>query len=292
MAKLDWRPWPLRVTWALLPLGLGPLLADALDPRDELFRRGVSIALWATWAVTLIATAIPRPVTLTLVRIVVPASSAAAAWAAVAHGAHAKTAVGLVAAVVATVCALLPTTGDAFADGASYGDERRFLLRAPGAFLLGPIQLGWAVVVAGVAAGPLLLLARQWIAGAILTVIGGLVVWRVWRSLDALSNRWLVFVPAGVVLHDALVLAEPTLFARTNIVSFGPAPATTDALDLSANALGLALQVDLEVPQSLAIIEGPARRRSAESRAVARLMIAPSRPGAVAIEASTRHLAD
>ena len=117
-----------------------------------------------------------------------------------------------------------------------------------------------------------------------------MLTWRVWRSLDALSNRWLVFVPAGVVLHDALVLAEPTLFARGNVVSFGPAPAATDALDLSANALGLALQLDLAPPQSLAIIEGPARRRTAESRPIARLMIAPSRPGAVTIEASTRHL--
>ena len=138
MAKLDWRPWPLRVAWALLPLVLGPLLADALDPRDDLFRTGVSVALWVLWALTLLATAVPRPLTLTLVRIVVPASVPAAAWAAVAHGAHTNTAVGLVAALVVTVCALLPTTGDAFVDGASYGDERRFLLRPPGAFLLGP----------------------------------------------------------------------------------------------------------------------------------------------------------
>jgi hypothetical protein len=86
-------------------------------------------------------------------------------------------------------------------------------------------------------------------------------------------------------------LAEPTLFARANIVSFGPAPAGTDALDLSANALGLALQLDLAPPQTIAVIEpGSARRRTAESRSVARLMIAPTRPGAVAAEARTRHL--
>ena len=162
MAKLDWRPWPLRVTWALLPLVLGPLLADALDPRDELFRRGVSVALWALWALALLATAVPRPLTLTLVRIVIPASCGAALWAALAHGAHTNSAVGLVGAVVAAVCALLPTTGDAFVDGASYGDERRFLLRPPGAYLLGPIEFGWAIVVAGM-------------DGALPSVIAGLV---------------------------------------------------------------------------------------------------------------------
>jgi hypothetical protein len=287
--RFDWRMWPLRVTWALLPLLLGPLLADALDPRDELFRRGVSIALWVAWAFTLLATAVPRPVTLTVVRIAVPASCVAALWAAVAHGAHANTALGLAGAGVTTVCALLPTTGDAFADGASYGDERRFLLRTPGAYLLGPVPLAWAVVVAGVAGGPLLLLARQWVAGVIVTVLGVLAAWRAWRSLLALSDRWLVFVPAGVVLHDAIVLAEPTLFARAEVISFGPAPAGTDALDLTANAPGLALQLDFSAPQSIACIASPrARRREAETRVVDRLMITPSRPGAVVAEALSR----
>ena len=289
--RFDWRLWPLRVTWAILPLALGPLLADALDPRDGLFRRGVSIALWAVWAFTLVVTAVPRPLTLTFVRIVVPASCAAALWAAVAHGAHTNTAVGLAAAVVATICALLPTTGDAFVDGASYGDERRFLLRPPGAYLLGPVPLAWAVIVAGVAGGPLLLLARQWIAGVIVTLAGLFVVWRAWRSLETLSDRWLVFVPAGVVVHDAIVLAEPTLFARAEVISFGPAPAGTDALDLTANALGLALQIDFSAPQSVACIASSrTRRREAETRAVDRLMITPSRPGAVVAEARARKI--
>ena len=291
MAKLDWRPWPLRASWAILPLALGPLLADALDPRDEPFRRGVSIALWVLWALTLVATAVPRPVTLTLVRIVVPASCAAAAWAAVIRGAHLNTAVGLVAAVVTTVCALLPTTGDAFVDGASYGDERRFLLRPPGAFLLGPIELAWALVVAGLAGGPMLLLARQWIAGAIATALGLVAAWRAWQSLHALSNRWLVFVPAGVVVHDALALGEPTLFSRANIASFGPAPSDTDALDLSVNALGLALQLDLEPPQSIVVVAArPARQRVVDRQLVARLMVTPTRPGAVATEVRARNL--
>ena len=289
MAKLDWRPWPLRATWALLPLVLGPLLADALDPRDALFRWGASIALWVLWALTLVATAVPRPVTLTLVRIVVPASCAVALWAALAHGAHANAAVGLVGALVATVCALLPTTGDAFADGASYGDERRFLLRPPGAFLLGPIELAWAIVVAGIAAGPLLLLARVWVAGAVVTIVGFVAAWRAWRSLHVLSNRWLVFVPAGLVLHDALALAEPALFARANIAAFGPAPADTEALDLSANALGLALQLDLAPPQAVAVVGArPARRRVADTQLVARVMVTPTRPGAVTAEARAR----
>jgi hypothetical protein len=273
----------------MLPIALGPLLADALDPRDELFRRGVSISLWIAWALTLLATAVLRPLSLTAVRIAVPASCVVALWAAIAHGAHANTAVGLTAAVATTVCALLPTTGDAFADGASYGDERRFLLRAPGPYVLGPIPLARAVVVAGVSEGPLLVFARQWIAGVVVTAVGWLVAWRVWRSLAALANRWLVFVPAGVVVHDSITLAEPTLFPRTNVTAFAPAPSGTDALDLTANALGLALQIDLSSPQPVACMTRPAtRQRDAETRLVERLMVTPSRPGAVVAEARAR----
>ena len=224
-------------------------------------------------------------------RIVVPASCVAAVWAALVHGAHTNSAVGIVGAVVATVCALLPTTGDAFADGASYGDERRFLLRPPGAYLLGPIEVAWAIVVAGTAGGPLLLLTHQWVAGAIVTVVGPLAAWRAWQSLHALSYRWLVFVPAGVVLHDALALAEPTLFARTDVVALAPAPADTKALDLTANALGLALQIDLTAPHIVGVVAPrSARQRSAEQQSISRLMFTPTRPGAVATEAHARKI--
>jgi hypothetical protein len=224
-----------------------------------------------------------------VVRIAVPASGAAAIWAAIAHGAHVNAAVGLAATVIATVCALLPTTGDAFADGASYGDERRFLLRAPGAYLLGPIPLAWAVVVTGLCAGPLLVFARQWVVGVVVTVVGWLAAWRIWRPLAALANRWLVFVPAGVVVHDAITLAEPTLFQRANVMAFAPAPVGTDALDLTANAFGLALQIDLSSPQPVACMTNPAtRRRDAETRTVDRLIVTPSRPGAVVAAARLR----
>ena len=58
--------------------------------------------------------------------------------------------------------------GDAFVDGSSYGDERRFLLRTPGALAIGPLFVVCAVIVAGLTVGPVLLLAQRWVVGAIL----------------------------------------------------------------------------------------------------------------------------
>ena len=167
-------------------------------------------------------------------------------WAAVAGE---REAVDLVAAAwgaVLLVVALAAPTGDVFANGSSYGDERRLPLRAPTPLLLGPIPLTWLATVAGPVAAPLLLAAEQWVAGAIVVVVGGPLAYVGGRALHGLARRWVVFVPAGLVLHDLQALAEPVLFPR------GRSPASAravddgvDALDLTLGALGLPLQLDL-----------------------------------------------
>ena len=143
--------------------------------------------------------------------------------------------------------------------GSSYGDERRMPLRVPGPLLAGPLVLVWAVAVAGVAAGPLLLAARQWVAGAAAMAAGLPAAGVAVRSMHTLARRWLVFVPNGLVVHDPLVLVEPVLLRRADVRSLGPAPADTAALDLTRGALGLALEVRLVPPVSLCSRPGDAR---------------------------------
>ena len=85
------------------------------------------------------------------------------------------------------------------------------------------ILLGGAVLLLAGATGPLLLAARQWVAGGVLTVAGVVVVVVLARALHQLARRWLVFVPAGVVLHDPLGLVEPVLLIRAHVRSFAAA---------------------------------------------------------------------
>jgi len=147
------RRWGLAAMWALVPLVAGPALAEALDPHSHLFRSTASVGLWLIWAATLVATLVPRTVTLTLVRIVAPAAAVATAWAAAATPSlGADDALALAITVATAALAFAPAVGDAFVNGSSYGDERRLPLRAPGVLLLGPIELTWAVVVAGASA--------------------------------------------------------------------------------------------------------------------------------------------
>ncbi len=288
------RKWAFAVVWVTLPFTAGPALADSLDPRSPSFRTVVSVALWVVWAAALLVALVPRTVTLTAVRIVAPASVAAVIWsAAVTPSAGPADLVAIVVTALATAVAFLPTTGDEYVNGSSYGDERRFPLRAPAALLLGPIELTWAVVVGGATAGPLLLAGHSWVAGALAVLVGWPVAWWGSRSLHTLSRRWLVFTPAGMVLHDQLVVVEAMLVVRRQIASIAPALADTTARDLTLDSPGLALEIRMTEP--LAISPTPARRLRGEqpgvvSTDVDAVLVTPTRPGVVLTEATRRRL--
>jgi hypothetical protein len=282
--------WPARVTWLVLPVLLGPAVGDALDDASRPVQVVASIGLWLGWAAVLVATLVPTTVSLTALRCATPAAVVAAVAATVADGTSAATVVGLVAALVAALAAFWPGTGETFVAGSSYGDERRMPLRVPGPLLAGPLVVVWGAAAAGVTAGPLLLATRQWIAGAAALAVGLPVAAVAFRSLHTLARRWLVFVPNGVVVHDPLALAEPVSLRRTDVRSFGPAPADTAALDLTRGALGLALEVTLAPPVSV-VLAGGGRQGVREATTAAALLVAPTRPGSVLAEARRRRLA-
>jgi hypothetical protein len=272
-------PWATRVAWALLPPVAGPTFADALADRSRSVQLVSSTLLWVAWAAVLTAALVPRTVSLTVVRVAAPAAAVAVMWAATR---------GEASAAVATVASLASTTGDRFVNGSSYGDERRMPLRVPGPLLFGPLVLAWAAAVAGLLAGPLLLAAQRWLPGVAATAVGLPLAALALRSLHGLSRRWIVFVPAGMVVHDSLSLADPVLLPRRLVRSFGPAPADSDGIDLTQRSLGLVLEVGLSEPVDL-LLARPGRRQG-ETVMAARLLLSPTRPGAVLAEASGRRL--
>lgn len=275
--------WTLRVLWVALPFTVGPVLGDALAAASRPVQLVATIGLWAAWAVGVMATAVAMPIALTALRVLAPAVVAASLAAAL--GGHAAPlAIGW--AVVTMGWAYSPAIGSLLVNGPAYPNERRFLLRAPGALLFGPLAVAWATAVAGLAAGPLLLAARVWVWGAVVTVVGLPVAALLLRGMHDLSRRWLVFVPAGIVLHDPLTVVDPVLFRRQTVRRLGPAPA--GALDLTQKSPGLALEITLEEEAPLALVR-PGRRLG-ESVKTTRMLVTPTRPGAVIDEARRRRL--
>jgi hypothetical protein len=264
-------PWPARIAWLAQPLCLGPALGAALDDASRPVQLVASGGAWAGWLGVLVAALVPTTLSLTVLRVGGPAAAAAGLAALLAGGVSVATVAGLVAGLVAAGVCLAPETAEAFVDGSSYGDERRLPLRTPAALLAGPAELAWLVVVAGLATGPLLLAARQWLAGIV-----------------CLARRWLVFVPAGVVVHDPLVLADPVLLRRSLVRALGPAPADTTALDLTGGAWGLALEARLVEP--ITLFRLAPRRAPVEVGDISALLVTPSRPGRVLEEARRRRI--
>ncbi len=289
MPKLLAGPWPARLTWGFLPLLLGPSLGDALGEHSLAVARTGSGLAWLTWAGVLVAVVLPTTVSLTALRIATPAALGVANWAATADDPGATDALAVAGAALALVAAFSPLTGDAFVDGSAYGHERRFVLRVPPALVLGPVPLAGLGAVLGPIAGPLLLAARAWLAGVVVLALGLPVAIVSVRALHGLARRWVVLVPAGLVLHDPHALADAVLFPRALVRSLGPATAEADPdrRDLTQGALGLALELTLEEPVDIA----PRRRdRTVAAEKVQRLAFTPSRPGAVLAEAAARRL--
>ena len=252
--------WPARGTWLLLPLLIGTVLADALADASPPVQWVAATGLWAGWAAVLVATLVPRGISLTALRIAALAAAGATLVAVVVgHSPTGWRVAGLSWAIVCVAVAFFPATGQAFVDGESYGDEQRYPLRVPGPLLAGPLALAWAAVVAGVAAGPLLLACRLWVVGALCLVVGLPVAWRA------------------------------ALVRRASEQSLGPAAAATDALDLTCGALGLALEAQLVEETDLPTV---APRRGAPNATVEAkaVLFTPTRPGALLTATRARHI--
>ena len=129
-------------------------------------------------------------------------------------------------------------------------------LRIPLSLLMGPLPVAWALTVTGVAAGPLLLAARNWPVGIVACVLGPPAAAFGVRSIHGLSNRFVVLVPAGFVLHDRAALLDPVLLSRAILDRLGPAVEGTDATDLTLGATGLVLEARLTEPIGIPLRTG------------------------------------
>lgn len=271
--------WTLRAGWLALPLTVGPAIAHGLDTASTPVQVVAAAMAWLAWGAVLVAVLVPRTVSLTALRIGAPAAFAVAVWVSIRASVDVTEIVALAwTAGIAAAVLFLPVISDAFVDGSSYGPERRMSLRAPGTLLLGPVELTWAVTVAAVVAGPLLLAAKAWVLGAIALGAGAVVVRFGIVALHRLSRRWLVFVPAGIVLHDHLVLGEAVLFPKAMVRRLGPAPSDSTATDVTGRALGLVLELQLNEPNKIKGVDTD------------RLLFSPARPGALLREARERGL--
>lgn len=199
-----------------------------------------SIALlawgWTLWVFTAIELLVPSPMSLTAVRCISPIA-VIASFAAVSP-------LAIFASVVMLIIGYSSLFADVMVQGGAYGEEQRFALRTP-VPQMAPTVVAWAIFSGALVGGSLLLTSQQYIIGAPLTILGIVLATRVPKMLHRHARRWLVIVPAGIVVHDHLVLAETVMSPRSKIASLTIVSEVGESADFTGGVAGKRLAVQL-----------------------------------------------
>ena len=266
-------PWAFRIAWIALPFTAGPLLSDALSSTDDALpghrhRRRCGRSGRSRWP--------PRSssgrVTLTIVRV---AGAGRGRGRGVGDRRDRRSIDGVEARararrrpLLAAAAALSPLTGDAFVNGSAYGPERRMALRPTVA-----CARARAARVGGRGGGrsrPVRCCSPRASSDRASPPSSSAAGWACSPSARCTGSAVVgsCSCPPVSSIHDPLTMSDAVLFPRRSIVRLGPAEpadaASDRVLDVTGGAPGLALHIEVDVPQSVGVRDG--RRRTDQRR--------------------------
>ena len=237
-----------------------------------------AVIAWALWFVVFVALLVPATVGLTIVFIAIPVVAAI-----VGLTNNTVDPAILIAGVAIPFVIVWTPAGDYMINGSSYGSEKRFLLKPT---VLMSILFPVLTTLSALFAGFLISTAaqNQWVIAAILAIPTIAAVYVAARVIHQGFSRWLVFVPAGVVIHDPYLLKISAMTRKPNASHLTTARADTDGpetTDLTGGATGYRSHLVTREPIPLDFRNG----ENIESNSIT---FAPLRPGAVLREARVR----
>ena len=276
---LGYTKWITRIAWLI-----AALLPNSFSVDIDQLGSGANLALevlsWTLWALVLVALWVPHPIALTaarmtspLVVILVGARLGGTEWSPSAI---------LSTLLAAVTCVFIFTAdfGSEQAQAGAFGNERRFLLRLPAPLAL-PTVIGWLLFAVSVIGGPIVAASSNWkfaVPTALFTIV---VLWFVPQRLHQLSKRWLVRVPAGWVVHDAVLLADNILVRTHEMQSMNIAPKNTEAFDLTGLTSGTPLEICLRDSMTVRLTPFAARvTKTLDVVHTKAILVAPTRTSA------------
>lgn len=234
---------------------------------------------WASWTAIAVALFVPSPLSITAIRSITPLA-VICSFIAMSPGA-------IFSSVLVMLVSLSPLFIDVMVQGGAYGDETRFALRTPMPYLA-PAFVAWTALTGSLIGGSMWISAQMYWVGIPLVVLGAVLARFVPRRLHRLSRRWLVIVPAGIVVHDHLVLAETLMAPKANVLTTHVVSGPTDSADLTGGVLGTRLAVELKEADKVILSAITAKTlKTTEALHVKSFAIAPRRARA-AMSAITR----
>jgi hypothetical protein len=281
-------PWVARVAWILVAVVGGAALEAGIEGRSAGVRWTAAIGGWGIFGAVAVALLIPSVRSLTISRLAAPLAPVAAVVAGFGGAPGAEVAMLAVPASIAVAAIFSAEVGRWMVQASAYGDEDRLPLRSPVPAGTAAV-VTWVLWAAAIIAGPLLLAAQNLVVGlpiGIVAIASTILLGPRWHKM---SRRWLVLVPAGLVVHDPVVLAD-TLMVRTDqLLGIGLARADTEAADLTGPASGYAMQVDTSESVSTVFAFTP-QEPNGKAIHMTGFLVAPSRPGEALRLASLRRI--
>jgi len=270
------------VVWAsrlsVIATGLAvPLLNNALRQMSSLTGISSTVGIWLLWSIALLCTLVPSSSALTAIRLALPTIFVIVSAVAVATGISSGVAAALAISLLASLLIFSGDIGDSFVQLAAYGDERRYLLRCPPAMLLVQV-LSWLVWLTLTIVAINLLAGDALILGAIVAIVALLLAIVLPRRFHRFSRRWLVSVPAGLVIHDHVVLAETAMFMNNAVIEVGIDLASSEAADLSGKCSGVGLLIALKDFDTVVLAATP-KTPGGSAIHVKSMRVCPTRPG-------------
>ena len=274
----------LRGLLSCLPF-IGAGVGGLLDDRSTAVQMTGSTLAWAVWGTVVIASYISHPITLTVLRIGTPVVAGFMIFVVFNQGTSGGHIISKAVSAAVSVAVLLLSfsaeIGSIYVQASAYGDEKRFALRPP-VVLIAPILLSALFAELSIIAFPLLVAARNWSVAAVSLSGVYLSTKYLLPRIHLLSRRWLVFVPAGVVVHDEIVLSTNLMIRKQDLSKIQLARENSAAADLSALTWGVPLEFLFNKPLDISLTSIGAKHLNTVSAIHAQsVLIATSRPGAV-----------
>ena len=264
----DTARWVCAGAWLVLAL-LAPW-HTAADRRTSAVAAVIIGWGWVGWTVVATALLVRTPVSLSVTRWIAPLSLVVSAAA--------RSPWSTSTTLVALGASWAPSFADHMVQGGAYGRETRFALRTP-VPQMAPAVVAWLIVVTTLISGSLLTAAESYIAGVPLLIVGAVLCTRTPRHLHRLSRRWLVVVPAGVVVHDHVVLAETFMVRSVAMSSVEVVDAAGDAADLTGGVTGRHVRIAMRDADKVVLSPITARTMgTTEALHVLSFTVAPRRP--------------
>jgi len=263
----------LRVGW--LAIAVLPQSLSASNGASGASTVGFWLA-WGIWVVIALAVLVPHPLSLVTVRLLAPLLALHTGATVLEESTlQWSTVLALLLMIAVSATAFSARYGTVHAQAAAYGHERRHLLRPPMA-VLAPLALVWLVVAA---LGAVAIRGEQLAVSLSTTALFiALAVFMLRRAL-VLSRRWLVFVPAGIAVHDPLLLRDTFMVRNHDVRALRGAASNTEAFDVTGTTWGTSLELVLSHPHDVSLSPFGARLTGTLDRLhVTALMVAPSRP--------------